>query len=80
MNIVIFILVGIFSGFLAGKIWKGKGFGMIGNLVVGLIGAFIGGHIFEFLGIFGYGLIYTIITSVIGALVLLWLINLFTKK
>ena len=47
MNIILFLLIGLVAGWLAGKIMKGKGFGLVGNLVVGVVGAFIGGFVFN---------------------------------
>jgi uncharacterized membrane protein YeaQ/YmgE (transglycosylase-associated protein family) len=80
MHILYFLLVGLVAGWLAGQIMKGKGFGLGGNLIVGCIGAFIGGFLFRLLGIFTHGLIGSIIAALAGALVLLWLINLIMKK
>ena len=51
MNIILFLLIGLVAGWLAGKIMKGKGFGLVGNLIVGVVGAFIGGFIFNALNI-----------------------------
>jgi uncharacterized membrane protein YeaQ/YmgE (transglycosylase-associated protein family) len=42
MGIIVFLIVGILAGFLAGKIMKGKGFGLLGDLVVGVVGAWLG--------------------------------------
>ena len=68
------------AGFLAGKVMKGKGFGLIFNLLVGVGGAILGGWIFGQLGIsIGTGLISTLITAFIGAIVLLFIINLLKK-
>ena len=50
-EIIIFILIGLVAGWLAGKIMKGKGFGLIGDIIIGIIGAFIGGFLFSLLGI-----------------------------
>jgi uncharacterized membrane protein YeaQ/YmgE (transglycosylase-associated protein family) len=58
---------------------KGKGFGLIGNLIVGVIGAFIGGFVFQQLGIAAGGLIGSLITAVIGAVVLLFIVGLVKK-
>jgi uncharacterized membrane protein YeaQ/YmgE (transglycosylase-associated protein family) len=74
-----FLIVGLVSGWIAGMIWKGGGFGLVGNLVVGVVGAFIGGFVFSFLGFSQYGMIGSIITAVIGALILLWVINKIKK-
>ena len=81
MNWIWFILIGILSGFLAGKIVRGGGFGLIVNLIVGIVGAVIGGWLFGLLNIsIGDGLIGSLVTSLIGAIVLLLVISLFKKK
>ncbi len=51
MDSFLFLLVGLVAGWLAGQIMKGKRFGLVGNLVVGVIGAFIGGYVLGLLGI-----------------------------
>jgi len=79
MNWLIFIIIGILSGWIAGKLWKGKGFGLVGNLVVGVIGALVGGLVFGLLNITAGGIIGQIVMSVVGALVLLYVVNLFAK-
>jgi uncharacterized membrane protein YeaQ/YmgE (transglycosylase-associated protein family) len=57
MDIVWFIIIGIVAGWLAGKIMRGAGFGLLGDLVIGIIGALLGGYIFGALGISAGGLI-----------------------
>jgi uncharacterized membrane protein YeaQ/YmgE (transglycosylase-associated protein family) len=72
MNFVWFLLVGLVAGWLAGKLVKGGGFGVVGDIVVGIIGALIGGWIFSTLGATGGGgLLGSIIVATIGAVVLL---------
>ena len=71
-----FLLVGLIAGFLAGKIMKGSGFGVVGDLVVGVLGAFLGGWLFSALGITAGGLLGAILVALVGALVLLWLVRL----
>ena len=74
------IIIGIVAGFLAGKVTKGKGFGVIVNLLVGVGGAILGGWLFDQLEIsIGTGLLSTLITAFIGAIVLLFIINLLKK-
>ena len=81
MSWIWFILIGIAAGFLAGRIMKGSGFGLIINLIVGVIGAVIGGWVFDLLNIsIGYGLLGSLITALIGAIILLFVISLFKKK
>ena len=72
-----FLLIGIISGWLAGMISRGSGFGIWGDLVTGVIGSFIGGFAFNLIGISTYGTIGSIISSTIGAIVLLWIIRMF---
>jgi len=76
-GLLVLLLVGLVAGWLAGQIIRGRGFGLIGDLVVGVVGAFIGSWIFGALGIFiGMGLIGAIISATIGAVVLVAIIRL----
>ena len=80
-NLIFTLIIGAVSGWLAGRIRQGYGFGLPGNIVVGIIGAFIGSRLFRQIGIsLGSGLLSHILTSVIGALVLLFLIGLVGKS
>jgi len=81
MSLVWFLLIGAAAGFLAGKIMKGKGFGIIGNVVVGVIGAILGGFLFGVLGITtGDGLLGSLVTATVGAVLLLFLVGLYKKR
>ncbi len=71
-----FLVIGLIAGWLAGKVIKGSGFGLIGDLVVGVIGSYIGGYLFKTLGFSTYGIIGDIIMATIGAIILLWIIRL----
>ena len=72
MEFIWFIIVGLIAGFLAGQIVKGGGFGMLGDIVVGVIGAVIGGFLFNSLGAsVGGGLVGSIIVATIGAVLLI---------
>jgi len=75
-----FLLIGIIAGWLAGQIMKGGGFGLIGDLVVGVVGAFIGGYLFSSLGLSAYGTVGEIIMATLGAIVLLWIIRLVKRN
>jgi uncharacterized membrane protein YeaQ/YmgE (transglycosylase-associated protein family) len=79
MNFLWFIIIGIAAGWLAGQLMKGGGFGLVGDLVIGVIGAFIGGWLFGALGISAGGLIGSLVTATIGAVVLLFLIRLIKR-
>lgn len=74
------IIVGAVIGWLAGLLMKGGGFGLIGNIVVGILGSAIGGAVFNAFGVSdGDGLLGTIIVGVIGAAILMFVIGLFRK-
>ena len=80
MELIWFIVIGIVAGFLAGQLMKGKGFGLLINLLVGVGGAMLGGWLFGALGLsFGGGLIGSLVTAFLGAVVLLFIISLFKK-
>jgi uncharacterized membrane protein YeaQ/YmgE (transglycosylase-associated protein family) len=80
MHLLWFIIIGLVAGWLAGKLMKGKGFGVVGDIVVGAIGALIGGFLFRTLGVSGGGgLIGSLIVATIGAVVLLFVLRLFKK-
>ena len=73
----IFFIVGIVAGWLAGQFVRGGGFGLVGDLVVGVLGALIAGWLFPQLGInLGGGVLAAIISSAIGAVVLLIVVRL----
>lgn len=76
-SIVAIIIIGAIAGWLAGIIVKGFGFGLLGNIVVGIVGAFVAGMIFPVIGLgFGGGILGAIIHATIGAVILLFLIRL----
>ena len=80
-GIFAWIIIGIIAGWLTGKIMKGSGFGMIMDMVVGLVGALIGGFLSSHLGFGGvgdHGLIMSIFIAVIGAILLTYLVRLVT--
>jgi uncharacterized membrane protein YeaQ/YmgE (transglycosylase-associated protein family) len=75
-NLLLFLCIGVVAGWLAGKIMRGGGFGLFGDMVVGVIGAFLGGWLFGRLGIVTWGLAGALITALVGAMILLFLIRL----
>lgn len=70
-NIVIWLLIGLIAGWLAGEIRRGYGYGTMGNIVIGIIGAIVGGLVFGFLGIDAGGFVGEVLQATIGALVFL---------
>jgi uncharacterized membrane protein YeaQ/YmgE (transglycosylase-associated protein family) len=80
MEIVYFLIIGGVAGWLAGLFMKGRGFGVLGNIVVGVIGALLGGFLFRLLGLSSDGsLIGTLVVSFVGAVVLLMLAGVLKK-
>jgi len=79
MNLLWYIIIGILSGFVAGKLMRGGGFGVIVNLIVGIIGCVLGGWMFGLLGISAGGMLGSLITSVVGAMLLLWVVWLLSR-
>lgn len=79
-TILIWLLVGAVAGWLAGLVVRGGGFGLVGNIIVGIVGAFLGGWLFGVAGIaIGAGIINTIFTAFIGAVVLLLLVRVIKR-
>lgn len=79
VSLAIFLGIGALAGFLAGKIMKGKDLGLLNNIIIGIVGAVIGGYVFSFLGISAGGLIGSLITAIAGAVILLYLVRLIKK-
>ncbi len=80
-GIIAWIIIGALAGWITGKLMKGSGFGFLMDMVVGLIGAFIGGFISYHLGLGGvgdHGLIVSILIAVVGAVILTWLLRMIT--
>ena len=80
MEFIWFIVVGLIAGWLAGVLVKGGGFGVVGDIVVGVIGALLGGWLFGAMGIWpGGGLLGSIIIATIGAIILIFIIRLIKR-
>jgi uncharacterized membrane protein YeaQ/YmgE (transglycosylase-associated protein family) len=77
-SLIVFLIIGLIAGWLAGQIMKGSGYGLIGDLIVGVIGAFIGGWLWGVLHLPGLGpwWLTAIISATIGACILLFLLRL----
>jgi uncharacterized membrane protein YeaQ/YmgE (transglycosylase-associated protein family) len=80
MNIVYFLLIGLAAGWLAGYLTKGTGFGWLGNLIVGVLGAVLGGFLFGLLGLTAHSLLGSLVTATVGAVLLLFLLGKFGHK
>lgn len=80
MSFIWFILVGLVAGWLAGQLVRGGGFGLVGDIVVGVVGALIGGFLFSAFGVSaGGGLLGSIVVATIGAVVLLFIIRMIKR-
>ena len=75
MELLWFLIIGLIAGWLAGQFVKGGGYGLVGDLIVGVVGAFIGGFLFRALGLSAYGLIGNLVVATVGAVVLLVIIR-----
>lgn len=77
MSIIVWIILGLIAGWIASKIMHGSGSGFVTNLVLGIVGAFVGGIVFRMIGGAGVtGLnIWSILVAVVGAVLVLWVYN-----
>lgn len=79
MEYVWFVVVGIAAGWVAGVVLKGRSMGLKVNLVVGVVGALVGGFLFRMLGVTAGGLVGQIVIAALGAIVLLVFVRLIRK-
>ena len=75
-----YILIGLVVGWLAGLIVKGSGSGFLLNIVIGIVGAILGGWLFSLLGVSATSFWGSLVTALVGAIVLLLIVGLFTRK
>jgi uncharacterized membrane protein YeaQ/YmgE (transglycosylase-associated protein family) len=81
-GLIVFLLIGAIAGWLAGLIVRGFGFGLLGNIVIGIIGAFLAGWLLPMLGVgfsLGNPLVTSIVYAMIGAVILLVIIGLIKR-
>lgn len=79
-SLIVILIVGGVAGWLAGLIVKGYGYGIIGNIVVGIVGALVAGWVFPMLGLgFGGGIVASILHATVGAVIVLFLIRLIKR-
>lgn len=80
MSFIYFILIGAIAGWLAGKIMQGGGFGLLMNMLLGIIGGVVGGWVFGFLGFSADGgILGSLVTAVVGAVLILYVGRLIKK-
>jgi uncharacterized membrane protein YeaQ/YmgE (transglycosylase-associated protein family) len=78
-SLVSWLLLGLVAGWLAGKLARGRGYGCITDIILGLIGSYIGGWVFVKLGIFGGGFLYSLAAATLGAVILVSIAHLFSS-
>ncbi len=76
-GIVWWIIIGLLAGWLAGTLARGRGFGCVTNVILGLVGAVIGGWIFQRLGIIAFGFWGSLAAATVGAILLVAIARLF---
>jgi len=77
-SVIAWVIIGLIAGWLAGKVSRGRGFGCIANVFLGLVGAVLGGWIFTQLGIVRFGFIYSLAAATLGAVILVAIARLFS--
>ena len=77
-SVIAWVVIGLLAGWLAGKVSRGRGFGCIANILLGLVGAVLGGWIFTQLKIEHYGFIYSLAAATLGAVILVTIARLFS--
>jgi len=78
-NLIWWVVVGLIAGWAAGQIMKGGGYGAVMDIILGIVGAVVGGWLMSLVGLQAGGLIGTIIVAIIGAVVLIWITRLLKR-
>jgi uncharacterized membrane protein YeaQ/YmgE (transglycosylase-associated protein family) len=78
-GLIWWVIVGLIAGWAVGKIMKGGGYGVIVDIILGIVGAIFGGWLVGFLGITAGGMISTILVAILGAVVLIWITRLIKR-
>ncbi|MCC8062634.1 MAG: GlsB/YeaQ/YmgE family stress response membrane protein [Rikenellaceae bacterium] len=74
-----FILIGLVAGWLGSLIMKGSGSGLLLNIIIGIIGGVLGGWLFSLFGLVPVGTLGSLLTALVGAIVLLWIVSLIRR-
>ena len=78
-NLIWWLVVGLIAGWAAGKIMKGGGYGTVMDIILGIIGAVVGGWVMSVVGIHSGGFIGTILVAILGAVILIWITRMLKK-
>jgi len=79
LNLIYWVIVGLIAGWAAGRIMKGGGYGVVMDIILGIVGAVVGGWLLGAIGIYAGGLIGTIVVAIIGAVFLIWISRMLKK-
>jgi uncharacterized membrane protein YeaQ/YmgE (transglycosylase-associated protein family) len=79
-GIIWWIVVGLIAGWAAGKIMKGGGYGVMADILLGIVGGVVGGWVIRLLGIGSGGFIWSILVAILGAVILIWITRLIKKE
>ena len=69
------IAIGILAGFLAGKIMRGRGYGILMDLLLGIVGSMLGGAVFGLLGLYSSGIVGQLVVATVGAILLIYVVR-----
>jgi uncharacterized membrane protein YeaQ/YmgE (transglycosylase-associated protein family) len=72
------LIIGAIAGWIAGSLMRGHGFGLLVNIILGIVGAFVGNYVLSLVGFTAYGTIGQLVASVVGAIIVVWVAGLFT--
>jgi uncharacterized membrane protein YeaQ/YmgE (transglycosylase-associated protein family) len=78
-SVIGWILIGLIAGWLTGKVTRGRGFGCLANVILGLVGAVVGGWVFSRLNIWGHGFLYSLAAATVGAVLVVSIARLFSS-
>ena len=80
MSFLYFLLIGLLAGWIAGLILKGRGFGVLGDLIIGCIGSLLGGFLFDLLGVHAAGLVSSLVCAILGAIAFIYLVRFLRRN
>jgi len=79
-GIIWWIVVGLIAGWAAGRIMKGGGYGVVADIVLGILGGIVGGWVVSLLGMGGGGLLWSILVAILGAVILIGITRLIRRE
>ncbi len=80
-QLIITLFIGLIAGWLAGKVVRGKGFGLVGDMIIGVVGALLGNFLFGLFRIsLGGGIAASLIAAFVGAVILVWILRMLKKR